>query len=83
MNLYDYLTSSNELAKLTSQNGWIDNSTLAVKVIKQDEHGITAEVRFDEVIMEGSGCVADRKQCFGIVKAKLSDKGEVEQFALA
>lgn len=78
MKLREYLASCRELAQLTTQNGWIDDSTLVVKVLEPTPRGFTAEVRFEEIVMEGSGCVADRKPCFGIVQVRLNADGDVQ-----
>lgn len=62
------LEEASELALLCTQNGWIDNDTLRYEIIEQvPDHWLLA-VQFEEVIMEGSGCVAGRKLCYGRVR---------------
>ncbi len=61
----DYLTHCRELNRLCSQNGWIDNDTLQIEIESRDGAGTRVAVHFTEVIMEGGGCVADRRECFG------------------
>lgn len=60
MSVQEYLRSCREFNKLCSQNGWIDNDTLAVHIEQRDARHVVAAVNFDEVIMEGAGCTADR-----------------------
>ena len=61
----DYLSQCRELNQLCSQNGWIDNDTLQIDVEGCDGVEARVAVDFTEVIMEGAGCVADRRECFG------------------
>lgn len=77
MNVQEYLRSCRELSRLCSQNGWIDNDTLAVEIIDARPHQVTAAVQFEEVIMEGAGCVAGRVPCFGQVRMHLDNRGHV------
>lgn len=78
MDIAEYLRSTPKLAQLCSQNGWIDNETLSYELMEQsDEHAIV-NVTFDEVVMEGSGCVADRVSCYGKMRLTLGDSGQVE-----
>lgn len=78
MNINEYLKSSRELAQLCSQNGWIDNETLRYELTEQDNDHAVVNVHFDEVVMEGSGCVAARVPCYGKMRLSLGDKGQVE-----
>lgn len=78
MHLHEYLLSCRELAQLCTQNGWIDNDTLRYEVVHESPEAMVAEVRFEEVIMEGAGCIADRVACYGKVRARLNERGEVE-----
>ena len=76
--LREYLLACPELARLCSQNGWIDNDTLEVEVLEQGRDTVLLAVTFDEVIMEGSGCVAGRVPCYGRVRARLDARGRIE-----
>jgi len=78
MGIEEYLKSSRELAQLCSQNGWIDNETLRYELTEQDNSHAVVNVTFDEVIMEGSGCVADRISCYGKLRLTLDTNGQVE-----
>ncbi len=77
MNIHDYLRSCRELSALCSQNGWIDNDTLQVQILGRRANQVTAAVQFDEVIMEGAGCIAGRIPCFGQVQMHLDGDGNV------
>jgi hypothetical protein len=72
-----YLAEGREIARLCTQNGWIDDTTLAVDVVERGEGYLVAAVTFEEVIMEGAGCVAGRVPCYGRVRATLGNDGEV------
>jgi hypothetical protein len=78
MNIDEYLKSSRELTQLCSQNGWIDNETLRYELTEQDHNHAVINVTFDEVVMEGSGCVADRVSCYGKMRLTLDDSGQVK-----
>lgn len=77
MNIAEYLASSAELSALCRQNGWIDNSSLDFKIVDTTPDSATVAVNFKEILMEGSGCIADKKSCFGYLKLKLSQTGDV------
>ncbi len=77
MNIQEYLRSCRELSALCTQNGWIDNDTLEVQVMDRRPNQITAAVQFDEIIMEGAGCIAGRVPCFGQVRMRLDSNGNV------
>lgn len=78
MNIQDYLRECRELSRLCSQNGWIDNDTLEVEILESRPGGqVTAAVQFEEVIMEGAGCVAGRVPCYGQVRMQLDRAGNV------
>jgi len=79
MNLETYLQSCRELNALCTQNGWIDNETLRVDVLEQAGGTVLAAVTFEEILMEGSGCVAGRVSCYGRVRARLGPDGNVER----
>ncbi len=76
--LKDYLRECRELAGLCTQNGWIDNDTLRIEIVDHSTAEITLNVQFEEIIMEGAGCVADRIPCYGKLRLRLDNNGEVE-----
>lgn len=80
--LYEYLLSCRELSGLCAQNGWIDNDTLEYEVLDASPEAVVADVRFEEVIMEGAGCIADRISRYGKVRARLNENGEVESLKI-
>ena len=73
----DYLRRSRELTVFCTQNGWIDNDELSYQVLERHADKALIAVEFTEVIMEGSGCVADRIACYGRLRLRLDDHGEV------
>jgi hypothetical protein len=77
MDLLRHLSVAPELARLCTQNGWIDNDSLRVDVLERTPTHLTAAVTFEEVIMEGAGCIATRQPCYGRVRARLDERGEV------
>ncbi|MCK5719422.1 MAG: hypothetical protein KAH84_05655 [Thiomargarita sp.] len=76
-NLRKYLENCRELSELTSQNGWIDNESLEIEIIEQEQNTVTLKVIFKELIMEGAGCLANRLECFGKVQLQLDENGKV------
>lgn len=82
MQLGEYLARCRELNELCTQNGWIDNETLDYEVLDQDGAEWTLKVTFEEVLMEGSGCVAGRVPCYGRVRVRLDETGEVSEFSV-
>ena len=73
--LLDYLQTVPTLTKLCTQNGWIDNDTLRYEILEQDENQFLLSIEFEEVIVEGSGCVADHKSCYGRARVYKNDDG--------
>lgn len=78
MGIDEYLKSTPKLAQLCSQNGWIDNETLRYELMEQADNHAIVNVTFDEVVMEGSGCVADRVSCYGKIRLVLNPSGQIE-----
>lgn len=74
----DYLTRCREITQLCSQNGWIDNETLRIDIERCDDAEARVAVRFTEVIMEGGGCVADRRECYGKLIVAFGPDGRVQ-----
>lgn len=77
MKIKEYLESCRELSQLTTQNGWIDNETLKITILAQENHTAIVDVRFEELIMEGAGCLADRVSCYGQVQLQLDENEQV------
>ena len=72
-----------ELARLCSQNGWIDNDTLAAEVVERRPDGtLVVAVTFEEVVVEAAGCVGTRVPCYGRVHARLDASGRLRQATL-
>lgn len=72
-----YLRGCRQLAQLTSQNGWIDNDTLRFNILRQDSDSALIFVEFDEILVEGSGCIAGRVPCHGRLHLRMSGDGQV------
>jgi len=70
------LRSAPELARLCTQNGWIDNDSLSFERLGEDGEGPLLAVYFDEILMEGAGCVAGRTPCYGRVRVEEGSEGE-------
>lgn len=77
MNVQEYLRACRELNRFCSQNGWIDNDTLEVQIVAKGPDRVTAAVQFEEVIMEGAGCIAGRVPCFGQIRLHVDPGGNV------
>lgn len=73
----EYLERCREIAGFTSQNGWIDNDTLRFELLERGEDEALIYVEFDEVLMEGAGCVAGRVPCYGRLRLRLDRSGRV------
>lgn len=75
--IQQFFETSNQLAQLCQQNGWPDNETLRVEVA-HDAHGSAlCSVSFEEIVMEGAGCVAGRLGRWGQFRVSLDDHGNV------
>lgn len=74
------LASCRELSTLCSQNGWIDSDTLSYDLVEQSDSCVRLKVKFEEIVMEGSGCVAGRISCYGYVD--IDYKGGIEQASI-
>ncbi len=65
------------LREFCTQDGWIDNDTLTFEMKRSGEDEVIVAVAFEEVLMEGSSCVAGREPCFGKLRLKLNPDGTV------
>jgi len=77
-----YLLSCRELKAFCAQNGWIDNNSLRYEIIEQNDNYVIAFVQFEEILMEGSGCVPGRIPCQGRLWLTLDHYGQVSQAEL-
>ncbi len=81
-NIERYLMSCRELTTFCSQNGWIDGNSLYYEILEQNDHEVVAFVRFDEILMGGSGGEAARVSCEGRLRLTLDRYGQVTQAEL-
>jgi hypothetical protein len=72
-----YLMSCRELTAFCSQHGWIDKNSLHYEIIEQNDRCVIAFVQFEEILMEGSACVAGRIPCQGRLCLTLDHYGQV------
>lgn len=73
----NYLSNCRVINAFCTQNGWIDSDSLEYEIQERNAKSVVVSVKFTEVIMEGSGCVADRIACFGKLKLDLDHEGKV------
>ncbi|MGR8980257.1 MAG: hypothetical protein ACU84H_09225 [Gammaproteobacteria bacterium] len=71
------LNNRKELAAFCSQNGRIINDSIEYEILEQSDDSVLIYVTFLESIMEGSGCQADQKSCYGRLRLKLNDSGVI------
>ena len=76
-NIDEFFLSTTLLAQLCEQNGWMDEDSLQVLLLEQDGNESIYEVRFEEILKEGSGCECGRNDCWGKIKLRQSSTGEV------
>lgn len=76
--LHEYFAQTPLLGTLCRQNGWPDSDSLRVEV-RVSEEAILCSVQFDEILMEGSGCVAGRVERWGQFRVTLDESGGVTQ----
>jgi hypothetical protein len=77
-----YLLSCRELTAFRSQNGWIDKNSLSYEIIEQNDSHVIAFVQFEEILVEGPGCVASRIPCQGRLRLTLDRYGRVSHATL-
>lgn len=75
--ILSFLTIYSELNAFCSQNGWIIDDSIHYEILQRQPGRILIYVTFLESIMEGSGCQADQKSCYGRLWLKLDERGEV------
>jgi len=72
-----YFAETTLLATLCSQNGWPDNDSLKVEVCEQTASGAVCSVTFEEILVEGAGCIAGRVPCWGRFRLEWDAAGRV------
>ncbi len=75
--IVEFFQQTPALARLCSQNGWPDSDSLQVEILKEDAGTVFCNVTFDEILMEGAGCVAGRVSCWGRYRLRLDATGRV------
>lgn len=75
--LQEFFSGTAALAPLCTQNGWPDPASMHIELLEEDGKQALCAVRFDEVIMEGSGCEAGRVACWGRFRVRLDARGRV------
>lgn len=80
--LREYFNRTPALARLCRQNGWPDPETLSIEVLERTAGQVVCSVSFEEVAMEGAGCVAGRIPCWGRYRVQLDAQGDVERAEL-
>ncbi|MHB1514905.1 MAG: hypothetical protein ACYCVY_04195 [Acidiferrobacteraceae bacterium] len=74
-----FFETSPQLAALCQQNGWPDADTLRVEVGSPGADGTLCSVSFEEILMEGSGCVAGRLARWGQFLVQVDTEGNVRE----
>ncbi|MDA8420513.1 MAG: hypothetical protein M0039_04520 [Pseudomonadota bacterium] len=72
-----FFVQAADLTAVCTQNGWPDPDSLRVEILQQRAGELLCEVRFDEVVMEGSGCCAARVGCWGQYRVELDAAGRI------
>lgn len=76
--LEHFFARTPRLAELCTQNGWPDPETLKVELLDRDGEAWLCSVSFEEVIMEGAGCVAGRIDCWGRYRVREAADGGID-----
>jgi hypothetical protein len=75
--LSDFFAGTSLLSRLCTQNGFPDGETLRFEVLDAGDGEVLCSVTFEEVVMEGAGCAADRVTCWGRVRVEIDKQGDV------
>ncbi len=59
------------LSQLCTQNGWLDPETIEIETLRHEEDQVLCSVTFNEILMEGSVCIAGRVSCWGRFRVQL------------
>ena len=73
-----YLKQCKQINQFCTQNGWIDNDSISFEIKEEDSSEMMINVTFNEIIMEGAGCIAGNIACFGQLKLKIENHQIVE-----
>ena len=73
--IHQFLLRTPALSRFCTQNGWIDDDTLWFEIRDRDAQKLQVNVHFDEIIVKGAGCVANRVACFGRIAITSCDNG--------
>ncbi len=82
MKILEYLRSCRKIVRLCSQNGLIDTETLRYNILELEDGAVIAAIEFEEIVSEGTGCVAAKVSCSGCMRIYLDDDGEVQDSEL-
>ncbi len=72
-----FFYSEADLGALCTQNGWPDPETLEIEIIRREGPEMLCSVTFEEILMEGAGCVAGRVRCWGRFRVRLDAGGRI------
>lgn len=75
--IQDFLCRCRELTRFCSENGWIDNNSIAYRILERNEDHMLLAVEFTEVISEGTESAVERVPCFGQLRLDLDSAGKV------
>lgn len=75
--LQEFFSGTAALAPLCTQNGWPDPDSMRIELLEEDDRQALCAIKFDEVIMEGSGCEAGRAACWGRFRVQFDARGRV------
>jgi hypothetical protein len=75
--IVDLLQNAKELTAFCSQNGWIINDSIHYEILEAKPDSLLIYITFLESVMEGSGCQADQKPCYGRLRLKLNEEGNI------
>lgn len=75
--LMEFFQRTPRLAELCTQNGWPAPESLKLEIVRAQRDEVLCDVRFDEVVMEGSGCEAGRVPCWGQFRLRLDERGGI------
>ena len=73
----DSLRSCRELARLCTQNGWIDDESNEFDTTPLENGDLKVAVKFTEVVMKGAGCEGRRIPCFGYLRLRRETRGAI------
>ncbi|MDA8390883.1 MAG: hypothetical protein M0Z76_09185 [Gammaproteobacteria bacterium] len=75
--IHEYFARTPDLAALCTQNGWPDNDSLRIDILEETPDRVHCAVSFDEILVEGAGCVAGRVRCWARFRVERDARGRV------